>query len=61
MEIEEYETIGINIKVEILDLDMSEIIWPMSDDEDPGIWLPKEVADKYTDDQLEACSEPVPD
>ena len=52
MEIEEYETIGINIKVEILDLDMSEIIWPMSDDEDPGIWLPKEVADKYTDDQL---------
>ena len=28
------------------------MIWPMSDDNDPGIWLPKTVADKYTDDQI---------
>ena len=53
METEVYETIGVNIKVEIFDLDMREVIQPMSDDEDdPGIWLPKEVADKYTDDQI---------
>jgi len=31
---------------------MQEMIWPMSDDNDPGIWLPKTVADKYTDDQI---------
>ena len=25
----------------------------MSDDEDdPGVWIPKEVADKYTDNQI---------
>jgi len=53
IEIEEYEALGINIKIEIFDLDMREIIWPMSDDdEDPGIWLPKEVADKLDDDQI---------
>jgi len=52
MKTEEYETLAVNIKVEIFDLDMRETIWPMSDDNDPGIWLPKTVADKYTDDQL---------
>jgi len=53
MKTEVYETIGVHVKVEIFDLDMQEVIWPMSDDEDdPGIWLPKEVADKYTDDQI---------
>ena len=51
--IEEYEALGVNIKVEIFDLDMREIIWPMSDDhDDKGVWLPKEAADKYTDDQI---------
>ena len=50
--IKEYETIGVNIKVEIFDLDMREIIWPMSDDDDKGVWLPKETADKFTDDQI---------
>ena len=51
--IEVYEALGINIKVEIFDLDMREIIWPMSDDEDnKGVWLPKETADKFTDDQI---------
>jgi hypothetical protein len=50
---ETYEALGVNIKVEIFDLDMREIIWPMSDDkEDPGIWFPKEVADKVEDDQI---------
>ena len=53
METKEYQAIGVNIKVEIFDLDMRETIWPMSDDdEDPGIWLPKSLADKYTDDQI---------
>ena len=53
MKIEEYEAQGVNIKVEIFDLDMREIIWPMSDDEDnKGVWLPKETADKFTDDQI---------
>jgi len=52
MKTEEYETLAVNIKVEIFDLDMREVIWPMSDDNDPGIWLPKTVADKYTDDQI---------
>jgi len=53
MKTEEYEAPGVNIKVEIFDLDMREIIWPMSDeDDDKGIWLPKETADKYTDDQI---------
>ena len=53
MKIEEYEALGVNIKVEIFDLDMREIIWPMSDDEeDKGVWLPKETADKFTDDQI---------
>ena len=51
--IEEYEALGVNIKVEIFDLDMREIIWPMSDDDDDkGVWLPKETADKFTDDQI---------
>ena len=49
---EEYESLGVNIKVEIFDLDMREIIWPMSDDDDEGIWLLKEKADKLTDDQI---------
>jgi hypothetical protein len=52
MKIEEYKAIGVNIKVEIFDLDMREVIWPIDGDEDPGIWLPKELADKYTDDML---------
>jgi len=53
METELYEAIGVNIKVEIFDLDMRETIWPMSDDDDnPGIWIPKSLADKYTDDQI---------
>ena len=53
METEVYEAIGVYIKVEIFDLDMRETIWPMSDDDDnPGIWLPKSLADKYTDDQI---------
>ena len=53
MKTEVYQVIGVNIKVEIFDLDMRETIWPMSDDEeDPGIWLPKSLADKYTDDQI---------
>ena len=51
IELEVYEAIGVNIKIEIFDLDMREIIWPMSDD-DPGVWLPKVTADKYTDDQI---------
>jgi len=53
MKTEVYETIGVNIKVEIFDLDMQEVIWPESyEEDDPGIWLPKEVVDKYTHDQL---------
>ncbi len=52
MKFEEYQAIGVNIKVEIFDLDMREIIWPMSDDDDKGIWLPKEAADKFTDEQI---------
>ena len=53
MKTEVYEAIGVNIKVEIFDLDMRETIWPMSDDDDnSGIWLPKSLADKYTDDQI---------
>jgi hypothetical protein len=52
MKTEEYQAIGVNIKVEIFDLDMREAIWPLDGDDDPGIWLPKELADKYTDDQL---------
>ena len=31
MKIEEYEALGVNIKVEIFDLDMRETIWPMSE------------------------------
>jgi hypothetical protein len=43
----EYEALGVNVKVEIFDLDMREIIWPLSDDDDDkGVWLPKEAADK---------------
>ena len=50
---EVYEALGVNVKVEIFDLDMREIIWPMSDDDnDKGVWLPKDVADKFTDDQI---------
>ena|ERR1035437_5891904 len=53
IELEEYEALGVNIKVEIFDLDMREIIWPMSDDkDDKGVWLPKGTADKFTDDQI---------
>ena len=52
MKTEEYLALGVNIKVEIFDLDMREVIWPMDGEEYPGIWLPKELADKYTDDQL---------
>jgi|GEM_PF-2840453 len=52
MDIVEYTAVGINIKVEIFDLDMMETIWPMSGDDDKGIWLPKSVADKYTDEQI---------
>lgn len=53
METDVYEAIGVNIKVGIFDLDMRETIWPMTDDDDnPGIWLPKSLADKYTDDQI---------
>jgi hypothetical protein len=52
MKTETYETTGVNIKIEIFDLDMRETIWPMNGDDDPGIWLPKEVADNYTDDQI---------
>lgn len=52
MEVEEYVTTGINIKVEIFDLDMMETIWPMAGDNDQGIWMPKAVADKYTDEQI---------
>jgi len=39
MNTEEYEALGINIKVEIFDFDMMETIWPMSGYDDPGIWL----------------------
>jgi hypothetical protein len=49
---EVYEALGVNVKVEKFDLDMREIIWPMSDDDDKGVWLPKEAADKFTDDQI---------
>jgi hypothetical protein len=49
---EVFEALGVNVKVEIFDLDMREIIWPMSDDDDKGVWLPKEAADKFTDDQI---------
>ncbi len=52
MKFEEYQAIGVNIKVEIFDLDMREIIWPMSGDDDQGIWLPKETADKFNDEQI---------
>ena len=47
-----YEALGINIHVEIFDLDMREIIWPMSDDDDEGVWLLKEKTDKLTDNQI---------
>ena len=53
MKTEVYEAIGVNIEVEIFDLDMRETIWPMSEDDDnPGIWLPKSLVDKYTDEQI---------
>jgi len=52
MKTEEYKTIGVNISVEIFDLDMQEVIWPIIGDEDHSIWLPKEVVDKYSDEQL---------
>jgi hypothetical protein len=53
METEVYETIAVNIKIEIFDLDMAEVIWPISEDEDdPGIWMPKETADRLEDDQI---------
>lgn len=53
MKYETYEALAINIKVEIFDLDMREVIWPMSDDhDDKGVWMPKEVADKYTDYEI---------
>ena len=37
---EEYESLEVNIKVEIFNLNMRDTIWPMSDD-DPDIWLLK--------------------
>jgi hypothetical protein len=53
MKTEEYEALGVNIKVEIFDLDMREVVWPVPGDVfDPGVWLPKEVADKMDDDQI---------
>jgi len=52
MNTEEYEAMGVNIKVEIFDFDMMETIWPMSGYDDPGIWLPKTMADKYNDEQI---------
>jgi hypothetical protein len=53
MKYETYETLAVNIKVEIFDLDMRETIWPMSDDlDDKGVWMPKDVADKHTDDEI---------
>ena len=53
MKIETYEALGVNVKVEIFDLDMRETIWPMSDDnDDKGIWIPKEAADKFSDDKI---------
>ena len=51
--IEVYEALGVKIHVEIYDKDMAEIIWPMNDEnEDNGIWLLKEKADKLADDQI---------
>lgn len=51
--IEVYEALGVHIHVEICDVDMAEIIWPMSDEhEDEGIWLLKDKADKLTDDEI---------
>jgi hypothetical protein len=51
--IELYDALAVNIHVEIFDVDMAEIIWPMSDEhEDDGVWLLKEKADKLTDDQI---------
>ena len=53
MKVETYEALGVNVKVEIFDLDMRETIWPMSDDnDDKGIWLPKKAADKFSDNQI---------
>jgi hypothetical protein len=53
MKTEVFEALGVNIKVEIFDLDARETVWPMPGDEyDPGVWLPKEVADKMDDDQI---------
>jgi hypothetical protein len=53
MRYEEYEALAVDIKVEIFDLDMRETVWPVPGDEyDPGVWLPKEVADKMDDDQI---------
>ena len=49
--IEEYEELAVKIHVEIYDKDMAETIWPMNDD-DEGIWLLKEKADKFTDNQI---------
>ena len=53
IELEEYEALGVKIHVEIYDKDMAETIWPMNDDDDDkGVWLPKETADNLTDDQI---------
>ena len=50
---EEYDALAVNIHVEIYDKDMAEIIWPMRNEhEDEGIWLLKEKADKFTDNQI---------
>jgi hypothetical protein len=49
--IEEYEALAVKIHVEIYDKDMAETICPMNDD-DEGIWLLKEKADKFTDNQI---------
>jgi hypothetical protein len=42
----------VNVSVEIFDLDMQVVIWPMEGDEDHNIWLPKELVDIYSDEQL---------
>jgi hypothetical protein len=48
---EEFDALAVKIHVEIYDKDMAETIWPMNDD-DEGIWLLKEKADKFTDNQI---------
>jgi hypothetical protein len=49
---EEYDALAVKIHVEIYDQDMAETIWPMNDDDDEGIWLLKEKADKLSDELI---------